>query len=103
MAAHPKDRISGNFLDIPPGIRHKGQVALAMDTALLLTEREVVDITGYQKPKRQIRALEQMGIYAKQNARGRVVVSRRHAEQMLAGEIESSVMALTPDFSWMEG
>ena len=74
-----------------------------MDTALLLTEREVVDITGYQKPKRQLRALEQMGIRAKQNARGRVVVSRRHAEQMLAGDIESSAMTLTPDFSWMDG
>lgn len=43
-----------------------------MEERLLLSNDEVEDITGYQKPKRQLRALAQMGIRAKQNARGRV-------------------------------
>ncbi len=73
-----------------------------MEEALLLSEDEVEDITGYQKPKRQLRALEQLGIRAKQNARGRVVVSRRHAERVLAGTDQKSSVSAVPDFGWMD-
>ena len=75
VTTDPPDRISGNFLDIPLDISFTGTIgqgALAMEERLLLSNDEVEDITGYQKPKRQLRALAQMGIRAKQNARGRV-------------------------------
>lgn len=73
-----------------------------MDERLLLSADEVEDITGYQKPKRQLRALAQMGIRAKQNARGRVVVSRQHAERVLAGTDRQSSESAMPDFDWMD-
>ncbi|WP_419536407.1 DUF4224 domain-containing protein [Endozoicomonas sp.] len=74
-----------------------------MDDALLLDESELRDITGYQKPTCQLRALQQMGFRAAQNARGRVLVSRRHAEQVLSGSRSEERGVVAPNFDWMEG
>ncbi|OED45240.1 hypothetical protein ACH42_05260 [Endozoicomonas sp. (ex Bugula neritina AB1)] len=72
-----------------------------MDNELLLTDAEVFGITGYQKPTRQLRALEQIGVNAKINARGRVVVSRKHAEVILAGNTPKDEQQLLPNLDWM--
>ncbi|WP_067518160.1 DUF4224 domain-containing protein [Endozoicomonas ascidiicola] len=73
-----------------------------MNDSLLLTEQEIEDITGYQKAKCQLRALKTMKIRAKQNARGSVVVSRRHAEQVLMGNDAQSAVTAAPNLDWMK-
>lgn len=73
-----------------------------MDNGILLSGSEVFDITGYQQPACQLRALKQMGVNAKLNARGRVVVSRRHAEQVLGGTQPNNEQQVLPNLDWMD-
>ncbi|CAM3536087.1 DUF4224 domain-containing protein [Parendozoicomonas haliclonae] len=72
-----------------------------MADSFLLTDEEVCDITGYQKPARQMDALGRFGITAHLNARNKVVVSRRHAEDVLAGKTSQNAV-LGPNLDWME-
>ena len=73
-----------------------------MDDNLLLNDSEVQGVTGYQKQACQLKALKQMGINASINARGRVVVSRKHAEQVLAGTKPADKQQVLPNLDWMD-
>lgn len=52
---------------------------------LILTRSELIEITGYQKPKLQREWLHRMGYSFDVNALGRPVVSRAHYESKHAG------------------
>ncbi|MGP9497916.1 DUF4224 domain-containing protein [Halomonas sp. AOP43-D1-4] len=53
---------------------------------LLLTPVEIETLTGRKRCKEQCAALDSMGVRWKINARGSLIVGRRHVEQVLCGE-----------------
>ena len=69
---------------------------LSTNQPAILTQDEIIAITGYQKPKLQEESLRKMGIPATLNARNRVVVFRQNLSQPLPGKNRQA------DNSWMD-
>lgn len=54
---------------------------------MLLTDIELKQITGREKPCAQIRALRALGINHKINAAGRILVVAEHAYNVIQGNV----------------
>ena len=54
---------------------------------MLLTDAELKQITGREKPHAQIKALRALGINHKVNAAGRILVVADHAWQVIGGNV----------------
>lgn len=53
---------------------------------LNLTDAEILDLTGYVQPCKQIEALKAQGFWrARRNIRGHVILERAHYEAVCAG------------------
>ena len=53
-----------------------------MTDSLFLTQDEMVELTGFQRSSAQARALRTMGVEHKIRADGRVLVLRKHIEEL---------------------
>jgi hypothetical protein len=54
-----------------------------IEKPMFLTSQELIDLTHYKAPKRQIQALVTMGFKFATRPDGSVVVSRSHVEEIL--------------------
>lgn len=57
---------------------------------LILSEDELVSVTGYRRPSEQLRALHDRGFWlARRSPSGRVLLDRAHYEAVCSGAIQS--------------
>jgi hypothetical protein len=68
--------------------------------SLTLTDAELVELTGKQRPSAQMRALKYMGIDHKQRADGTLVVARAHFELLLGGGAAPAKPKKTVEPDW---
>jgi len=61
-----------------------------MSEGLILTQEEIVSITGRKRYTAQARQLARMGIEHRLNAAGGPIVSRRHFEQVMGAQVGST-------------
>jgi hypothetical protein len=68
--------------------------------SMFLTREELVELTGRVQRSSQEQVLRGMGIEHKVRADGRIIVSRRHVEQVLgADESRGDAADIMPDWS----
>lgn len=68
--------------------------------SMFLTREELIELTGRSQRASQEQVLRGMGIEHKVRADGRIIVSRRHVEQVLgADEAHGSAADVMPDWS----
>jgi len=77
------------------------QAAEAEVVELFLSSKEVEELTGRKRPTRQVQALRGMGIENRLNPAGRVIVSRRHLEELLGAKSgrRTQTRSIEPDWS----
>jgi hypothetical protein len=70
--------------------------------SMFLSADELVDLTGRRKRDSQVQSLRAMGIEHKVRADGKVVVLRRHVEQVLGASADgpSSFMDVDSMIDW---
>lgn len=67
---------------------------------MFLTQHEIAELTGKERPSAQIRALRLMGIEHRRRPDGSVAVLRAHVEQVFGMGAPSTFKRKTaPDFS----
>jgi hypothetical protein len=57
---------------------------------IILTQKELEDITGRRTPSAQARVLNGMRISYERNALGKIIISRSHFERVMGGVTESA-------------
>jgi hypothetical protein len=67
-----------------------------------LTEQEVVELTGKQRHRAQVRALARMGIQCRVRPDGRPIVSRLAFERAMGGSMNTA-RQVEPDFEALHG
>lgn len=68
--------------------------------AVLLTEDELILLTGRRRPSAQIRALRNMGIEHRVRPDGTPAVSRAHVESLLSGARHHSIVDEGAEPNW---
>ncbi|WP_075882059.1 DUF4224 domain-containing protein [Vreelandella massiliensis] len=65
---------------------------------LFLTAEELIQLTGRKQTKSQREALDAMGIYWKINAAGKLLVGRKHVEEVFGGYGKRERRRVEPNF-----
>ena len=65
---------------------------------LFLTVEELAHLTGRKQHKSQREALDAMGVYWKVNAAGKLLVGRKHVEEVFGGHGGEARCQVKPNF-----